>query len=92
MTIKKVGLIILSVLCLVLVGAMLVDAAQGPSLVRQVIGSGEHLEQGNYSLHNTVGQPVVGEYSQNETNLCVGFWCGTVRDYSVYAPVVLRNN
>jgi hypothetical protein len=92
MTIKKVSLIMLSILCLVLVGALVVDAAQGPSLVRQVIGSGDHLEQGSYSLDNTLGQPVVGRTGQNETSLCVGFWCNSAEVRSVYVPFVVRSN
>lgn len=88
MTLKKYGLIILIALCLALLGAMWADAAQSPSLARQAIGSGEHLEQGKYSLHNTIGQPVVGEYNQNETSLCVGFWCNNTGLYSLYVPFV----
>lgn len=91
MKMKKHGLILLTILCLILAGAMLADAAPDLSIARQVVGSGEHLEQGSYSLHNSLGQPVVGRYSQSETSLCVGFWCDNAGDYAVYLPIVVRN-
>lgn len=92
MTIKKYGLIILCILCLVLVSAIWASATQGPSIARRAIGSGENLEQGIYSVHNTLGQPVVGRYGQSGTSLCVGYWCNNTGLYSVYVPFVVRND
>ncbi len=90
---KKYALIALSVLCLVLVGATWARAAQGYTLTQWVIGGGgAHLEQGIYTLDNTLGQPVVGRYSQGSTSLCAGFWCRESRFYFLYIPLVLRNS
>ncbi len=91
MTRKKYGLIILSILCLVLLGTVWASAAQSPVIARQTIGSGAHLEKGSYSLHNTLGQPVAGRDSRGGTSLCVGFWCKTIRFHSVYLPLVVRD-
>jgi len=88
---KIYALIALSVLCLSLVGAAWAHTAQGHSVVWQVIGSGgEHLEQGGFSLDNTLGQPIVGDYGNGDVALCVGFSCQLAVEYEVYVPLVLR--
>ena len=89
---KKHVLIALTALCLLLVGATLTRAAQGPSIIRKVIGGGgAHLEQGNYTLYNTLGQPIVGRYSQSGRSLGVGFWSREIIFHFIYLPLVLRN-
>jgi hypothetical protein len=90
--VKGYGLVALSILCLLLVGATWTRAAQGYTITRQVFGSGgAHLEQGGYTLDNTFGQPIVGRYSRGSTSLCVGFWCREIRYDFIYVPLVLRN-
>jgi hypothetical protein len=92
MFVKKYGLLILSILCLVLIGARWVSAAQSPAIIRRVFASGGgHLEQGIYSLNNTIGQPVVARQSRNNKSLCAGFWCREIRFYFAYLPLLLRN-
>lgn len=91
MTIQKATLILMGIIGLVLATTIGVSAAPAPSVVSESIGRGAHFEQGIYSLDNTLGQPVVGTYSQGETSLCVGFWCTISRFYSVYLPLVLRD-
>lgn len=89
---KEYALVALSILCLLLVGATWAGAAQGYTITRHVIGSGgAHLEQGNYTLDNTFGQPIVGRYSRGSTSLCVGFWCREIRYDFIYLPLLLRN-
>jgi hypothetical protein len=91
--VKEYTLVALSVLCLLLVGATWARAAQGYTITRQVIGSGgAHLEQGSYTLDNTLGQLVVGLYTQGSTSLCAGFWCREIRYDFIYLPLVLRNS
>lgn len=87
----KYVLIILCILCLVLAGAMWASPAQDPSVARQAFGTGAHLEQGIYSVRNTVGQPLAGSYGEGETSLCVGFWCSTDRAHVVNLPLVVRD-
>ncbi len=90
--IKEYGPIVLSILCLLLIGATWAKAAQGYTITQQVIGGGgARLEEGVYTLDNTLAQPVVGRYSQGGTNLCVGFWCREIRFDFIYLPLVLRN-
>jgi hypothetical protein len=91
--VNKYTLVALSILCLVLVAATWAQAAQGYNLTRHVISSGgARLEQGSYTLDNTLGQPVVGRYSRGSTSLCAGFWCREIRFDFVYLPLVLRNS
>jgi hypothetical protein len=72
---KTYSLIALIVLGVVLGGAVWIRAAPTPSIDRWVSGSGAQLEQGNVTLNNTLGQPVVGNQTQGSTQLCAGFWC-----------------
>jgi hypothetical protein len=91
--VKEYALVALSVLCLLLVGATWVRAAQGYTVTRRVIGGGgARLEQGIYTLDNTLGQPIVGRYSKGSTSLCAGFWCREIRYDFLYIPLVLRNS
>jgi hypothetical protein len=91
MSIKKIVLIVLSILCLMWIGTRWANAAPGSAIIRRVIGSGTHLEQGNYSLHNSLGQPVTGRISRGSVNLCSGYWCREIRTYFIYVPLVLRD-
>jgi hypothetical protein len=92
MSIKNIVLIVLSILCLLWVGAGWAGAAQGPSVIRRVIGGGgRHLEQGIYTLDNTIGQPVVARDSRRSTDLCAGFWCREIRTYFLFLPLAVRD-
>jgi hypothetical protein len=91
-TYRFITLGVLFVLLVSLVGIAWARSAQTYSLERQVIGSGRvHLGQGGSSLHNTLGQPVVGSYSDAADALCVGFLCVAAVQYDVFIPVVLKN-
>ncbi len=74
---KKQGWIPLVALCLLLLaGVAWASTTQTPAIDWQVLsGGGGHLEKGNVSLDNTLGQPVVGTYGGGNAELCVGFWC-----------------
>lgn len=89
------GFITLGILCTLLtllVGVSWAHMAQDSSVDRQVIASGgTQLEQGAYSLDNTLGQPVVGSSSEGDTAVCVGFWCQSAVEYTVYVPVILKD-
>ena len=88
---QKYALLTLSVLCMVvLVSVALADGS--PSVHWRVIGGGGgHLEQGIYSLDNTLGQPVVGRISNGSYELCAGFWCGAEAEYTIFLPLVFKN-
>mgnify|MGYP006281709501 CR=1 FL=1 len=93
MSIKKIGLVVLGLLCLVWIGATWVRAAPTPTVIRRVIGGGgAHLEEGAYTLDNTIGQPVIGRNRRAGTTLCAGFWCQEIRLQFIYIPLVLRNS
>lgn len=82
--------IALIVLCLMLVAAAGVRGAQSVAIDRGVIaGGGAHLAQGDVRLDTTLGQPIVGAYTQGDLALCVGFWCQHP-EFHIYIPVVLR--
>ena len=58
---------------------------------RHVVASGGgQVEQGEYALGYTIGQPIAGVVSSGSHVLCAGFWCGVYRE-TVYLPLVLRN-
>jgi hypothetical protein len=83
----KVGLIVVALL--LLTGAVLAD--EEPYISRHVIGGGGgHSEMDHYVIDATVGQAVVGTFSQIPYELCAGFWCG-MGEYRIYLPVILRN-
>lgn len=87
MLVKRFSLIALSVLCLVLVGVALAHPTQNYEIVRHVFGGGgDHFERGNYRLHNTLGQPVVGKVVDADTALCVGFWCQSALEAQIPNP------
>jgi hypothetical protein len=90
MPVKRTGWIALGVLCVFLVGTVAVSFAQSASIVWHGVGSGGRLEQGNVSLENTLGQPVVGVSSSGDNTLCAGFWCLVSARYEVYVPLILK--
>lgn len=90
----KRATLFLALIALILVtGIVLAGTTQTPAIDWWVIGGGgDHLEQGIYTLDNTIGQPVVGVVSNGNYELCAGFWCGTAPgEYEIYLPVLLRN-
>jgi hypothetical protein len=91
-TYRLITLCILCALLILLTGVAWARTAQNSLIDRSVIGSGgAYLEQGVVSLDNTLGQPVVGSYSDGNADLCVGFWCQIAFEYNVYIPLVLKN-
>lgn len=90
---KMKGLVALSLLCALLVGAAGARELQSVSVDWRVIGSGgRHLEHGATSVSNTLGRPVVGRYTSGNIAQCVGFWCRVLVRYKVYVPLVLKTD
>ena len=88
---KKTVWIVLGVLLALLAGLTWASAAASVATEWHVTGAGgASLEQGTLHVHNTLGQPVVGRYS--DANLCAGFWCRNIITYRVFVPLVLRNS
>jgi hypothetical protein len=54
-------------------------------------GGGGTADSTNYVINLTVGQSGVGTTSSASYDACLGYWCGTGAEYSVYLPLVLRN-
>jgi hypothetical protein len=73
----KIPIVLILLLALLsLAGLALAAATQTPVIDWRVTGGGGgHVEQGIYSLDNTLGQPVVGSISDGSNDLCAGFWC-----------------
>ena len=88
---SKLGKASLIVVALLLLTGTVLAGGGGPSISRYVIGSGGgHSEMGHYVMDATVGQAVVGRFSNSPFELCAGFWCG-MGEYKVYLPVIMRN-
>ena len=45
---------------------------------------------GGYSLGSSIGQPDAAVWSGGDYTLAGGFWGGTVVDYRIYLPLVLK--
>jgi len=89
---QNIAALVAALLCsLLLTGIVL---ANGTTAIDwQVIGSGgRHTEVGIYSLDNTIGQAVVGTFTDTDTELCSGFWCSTSVENNIYLPLVTRND
>jgi hypothetical protein len=43
---------------------------------------------GVYTISASVGQPVVGGVTQNETEVCSGFWCGVWSIVHIFLPFI----
>jgi len=88
---SKLGKASLIVVALLLLTGAVLAGGGGPSISRYVIGGGGgHSEMGHYVMDATVGQAVVGRFSNSPFELCAGFWCG-MGEYKVYLPVIMRN-
>jgi hypothetical protein len=53
---------------------------------------GGRIDSANYVANFTVGQSVIGAASSTSYEGCLGYWCGTVIEISVYLPLVVRNS
>jgi hypothetical protein len=46
---------------------------------------------GNVTIDASVGQPVAGQASAGETEVCAGFWCAVQEAFSaLFLPVMVR--
>ena len=60
---------------------------------RYIIGSGGGTATGgDYTLNGTIGQPVIGNASHANLDLCSGFWCKIVDYYKTILPLILRES
>ncbi len=60
---------------------------------RYVIGSGGGTATGgDYTLNGTIGQPVIGNASHANLDLCSGFWCKVLDYYKTILPLILRES
>jgi hypothetical protein len=53
-------------------------------------GSGARVTSNGYVLEGTLGQPVVGQASNQSSALCAGFWCGVPQQHTLYLPLIVR--
>jgi hypothetical protein len=86
-----VYLVLIFTLTLSLFAGLLYASTATTNLSWWVVGSGgNRLSSGNTVLQSTLGQPLAYRASSGNTNLCVGFWCGTAGEYEVYLPITLN--
>ncbi len=53
-------------------------------------GGGGQVSNGSLVLEGTAGQALAGSASQDSTQLCSGYWCGSEYTYPLYLPLVKR--
>ena len=80
-------------LCL-LAGIALAQSGGGYDLTWNTVDGGGYTfsEGGGYSLGGTVGQPDAGVLSGGDYTLAGGFWPGGAARYSIYLPLVVKND
>ncbi len=82
------GIILALLALLLIVGAVV---ALSDSIDRLVISSGGGFTQnGKYSVHGTVGQPVAGVKGNGSYELNAGFWNRSVVKYEIFLPSILN--
>ena len=87
---SKASKVILIVVALLLVTSTALAGGGGPYISKYVIGGGGgHSVAGHFTLDGTIGQAVVGKFSNTPYELCAGFWCG-MGVYKVYLPIILK--
>ena len=86
--------IVLFVLILLITLAVTPVMAAGiMEIDRYIIGSGGGTATGgDYTLNGTIGQPVIGNASHANLDLCSGFWCKIVDYYKTILPLILRES
>ena len=88
---RQAGVLVGLLLCLLIVGG---TSAQGSAAIDWwVAGSGGSPSTGNggVALNDTIGQPIVGPFSNEPVSLGAGYWYGPETQYRVYLPLTLRN-
>ena len=54
-------------------------------------GGGGSISNGTYTLDGTLGQADAAKLSSSTYSLVGGFWGGTVVQYQIYLPLILKN-
>ena len=64
-------------------------AGEASEISWYVIGGGGGLaESDGYTLNGTIGQPLVGRSSNNDSDLCSGFWCMSLQWIKIFLPIL----
>jgi hypothetical protein len=53
-------------------------------------GGGGAASSDSYAINLTLGQSAVGTTAGTSYAACLGYWCGTDVEYSVYLPLVVQ--
>jgi len=79
---------------LLLASVALAQSGGGYDLTWNTVDGGGYTfsEGGGYSLGGTVGQPDAGVLSGGGYTLAGGFWAGGAARYSIYLPLVVKND
>ena len=89
---KKFTVILLLLGASLLLSAVLLTAA--PTAVTipwQVVGSGGGESSGGaFAVAGTIGQGITAVSNDSTLHLSSGYWNGTLTDYSVYLPIVIK--
>jgi hypothetical protein len=100
---NKHGVAVLIVLSLGLVLALatVTVLARGNALASNwwvIAGGGDAISRGKVSVHDTVGQPIVGPSAEGNISLTAGYWYGSASgalpgsEHTRYFPIVLRDS
>lgn len=54
-------------------------------------GGGGAASSTNYAVYFTVGQSAIGASASTSYGGCLGYWCETAVEDSIYLPLVLRD-
>ncbi len=81
----------IALLCsFVLLGAVL--ASGGPHLWPYVISAGGgEVSGGGFSIHSTMGEPVIGTSRGGPYELCAGYQCGVQTGTRLYVPMLKKS-
>ena len=82
------GAVFVMLAILTVVGVVLAFDA---SIDRQVISSGGGVtENGLFSVHATIGQPVAGVVNIPLAEVQAGFWNGSIPEYEIFLPSIVK--
>jgi hypothetical protein len=92
---KRITFLVTLVVLLLLAGSALAMSSENYRLdwfTPMTGNGGDRIGSANYAANFTVGQSVIGAPASTSYEGCLGYWCGTAVDYSVYLPLVLRDS
>jgi hypothetical protein len=91
---KRITFLVILVVLLLLASSTLAMSSENYRLdwfTPMTGNGGDKIDSANYAVNFTVGQSVIGASSSTSYEGCLGYWCGTAVEHSVYLPLVMRS-